>query len=167
VQASSVEHTRREVRHSLYSIGGKTPSARNLRPWPFRRKRDCKSVDLTGELIWIRTSILYDRLLIEACVVKWLTVVVLILAVLSSTVFARCGDAKQALNNRTSPLFSWLQIVTVAEDRHKSIHGHYGDLADLREGHLLDPLVFESDSSPSGQSKSAANYVPKSTVFQS
>jgi hypothetical protein len=40
------------------------------------------------------------------------------------------------------------------------------DLADLREGHLLDQLVFESDSSTSGQSKSAANYVPKSTVFQ-
>jgi hypothetical protein len=129
-----------EVGHSLYSIGGETLSARNLRQWPFPGKSDCKSVDLTVSSSGYR--LLYNRLLIEAFVVKWLTIVVLILAVSSSTVFARCGDAKQALNNRTSPLFHWLQIVTVAEERHKSIHGHYGRPSRFARGPSPGPVGF-------------------------
>jgi len=100
---------------------------------------------------------------VEACVVKWLTVVVLIIGAFSSTVFAGCADAKQLLNDRFR---LWLQFVTVAESQYKSTHGHYGDLTDLRKAHLLDQLVFESDSPASGHGESAFNYVPKTTSFQ-
>jgi hypothetical protein len=96
--------------------------------------------------------------------VKGLIVVVLIFGTFASTVFARCG-AEQALKDRRKVLFSWLGIVRAAENKHKTNTGRYGDLADLRKAHLLDALVFQSDSSTGGHSESEA-FVPESSVFQ-
>jgi hypothetical protein len=98
--------------------------------------------------------------------VKWLTVAVLILGTFASTVFARCG-AEQVIKDRRKVLLGWLGIVRAAENKHKNnTHGRYGDLTDLRKAHLLDALVFESDSSASGHGDSEANFVPKSTFLQ-
>ena len=57
-----------------------------------------------------------------------------------------------------------LQVACRAADG--GLQQKLGDLTDLHKGHLLDQLVFESDSRTNDHSKSAANCVPKSTLFQ-
>jgi hypothetical protein len=57
-------------------------------------------------------------------------------------------------------------MVRVAENKYKSTHGYYAALSQLRKAHLLDELVFESDSPRNPQSRSAANYVPTTTIFE-
>jgi hypothetical protein len=99
----------------------------------------------------------------EVCAMKRL-LALLILGTFASTVFAQQPD-EQAKKDRFK-FASWFGIVRMAERNYKARHGHYGDLDDLRKDHLLDALVFESDSSADTQPKSEANFVPKSTLFQ-
>jgi hypothetical protein len=99
--------------------------------------------------------------------VKRLTGALLILGIFVSTSFAQ--SAEQAMKNRRKVLFGWLGTVKTAETKYKSKHGRYGDLTALRESHLLDVLVFESDHSSAsahGETESEASFVPKSTSFQ-
>jgi len=78
----------------------------------------------------------------------------------------RCDGGMKVLDDRSKQLLVWLQMVRVAEDKYKTAHGHYAELADLRKAHLLDELVFESDSARSNEGKSTANYVPATTIFE-
>jgi len=57
-------------------------------------------------------------------------------------------------------------MVKGAERDYKNKNGRYGDLAALRKAHLLDRLVFESDSSSDASGKADANFVRKRTMFQ-
>jgi hypothetical protein len=68
----------------------------------------------------------------------------LILWIVVPTVFAQSDE--QARKDRDK-FVGWLGIVKKAERNFKATHGRYGDLDDLRKAHLLDALIFESDSS--------------------
>src|SRR5215469_8675684 len=103
-------------------------------------------------------------MLVEGCVVKTLTAGLLALGIFASAVFAQ--SAGQVLKERHKVLAGWLGIVVAAEKKYQSAHGHYGDLTDLRKTHLLNGLVFESESFPRRHHQSEANFVPKSTLFQ-
>jgi hypothetical protein len=96
--------------------------------------------------------------LAEGSAVKRLTVALL----LASTVFAQ--SAPQAIKDRHRVLAGWLGVVRGAESKFKSKHGVYGDLTALREAHLLDALVFESDKL--AETSPDTNIVPKSTHFE-
>ena len=89
---------------------------------------------------------------------KRLTVALL----LASTVFAQ--SAPQAIKDRHKVLAGWLGVVRGAESKFKSKHGVYGDLTALREAHLLDTFVFESDKPT--ESVPDTNLIPKSTHFE-
>jgi len=92
---------------------------------------------------------------------KWLTVAVLIFSVFAPTVFA------QDQSEDPWRVFSrWIEMVKGAERDYKNKNGRYGDLAALRKAHLLDRLVFESDSSSDASGKADANFVRKRTMFQ-
>ena len=97
---------------------------------------------------------------------KWLTVAVLILGTFGATVFAQPAPMEQATRDRLRVLSGWLRLIRPAENKYKSKYGRYGDLADLRKDHLLDALIFESDSSAGTHREAEANFVPKSTFFQ-
>ena len=95
---------------------------------------------------------------------KRLTVALLVFSVFAPTVFAQSVEFEQADRRR---IFSgWLEIVKGAERDYKNKNGRYGDLAALRNAHLLDRLVFESGSSAAARSKAQANFVPESTLFR-
>ena len=92
---------------------------------------------------------------------KWLTVAVLIFSVFAPTVFA------QDQSEDPWRVFSrWIEMVKGAERDYKNKNGRYGDLAALRKAHLLDRLVFESDSSSDASGEADANFVRKRTLFQ-
>jgi hypothetical protein len=100
---------------------------------------------------------------LRGCVMKWLTVSLLLFSVFGPTVFA------QSVEQAEDPfrVFSgWLEVVKGAERNYKNKNGRYGDLAALRKAHLLDRLVFESDSSAETSGKADANFVRKRTLFQ-
>lgn len=93
---------------------------------------------------------------------KRLTVALLMLALLTPPVFAQSVEQRKRLR----AFAGWLVIVRGAENNYKAKHGRYGELTDLRNAHLLDALVFESDSSSGTQDESETNFVPQSTLFQ-
>jgi hypothetical protein len=95
---------------------------------------------------------------------KRLTVALLLFAIFASTVFAQSDE--HAKKDRHRVIAGWLAMIKTAETKYKGKYGRYGDLADLRKAHLLDALVFESDSSAGTHSNVGANYVPKSALFQ-
>ena len=97
---------------------------------------------------------------------KWLTVAVLILGTFLATVFAQPEPMEPATRDRLRALSGWLRLIRPAENKYKSQHGVYGDLAALRNAHLLDALIFESDSSAGTHSEAEANFVPNGTIFQ-
>jgi hypothetical protein len=93
---------------------------------------------------------------------KRLTVALLVLALFTPSVFAQSVEQKERLR----VFAGWLGIVRGAERNYKTKHGRYGDLTDLRRAHLLDGLVFESDSSRGTHDELETNFVRKSTLFQ-
>lgn len=100
---------------------------------------------------------------------KTLTVTLLVLGVFASAVFAQSKpqvavSEPQAVKERSRVLAGWVRIVRGAESQYKSKHGRYGDLAALREAHLLDALTFESEKP--AETTSDANLVPQSTHFE-
>jgi hypothetical protein len=95
---------------------------------------------------------------------KRLTVALLVLALFTPAVFAQ--SVAQGQNDLRKVLSVWLGIVQTAEGNYKNKHGRYGDLAHLRKAHLLDGLVFESDSSTGRHDESQTNFVRKNTVFR-
>ena len=74
-----------------------------------------------------------------------LTIAVLILGAYS-TVFAQ--SAERVIRDRHNVFAGWLGILRTAESKCSNKHGVYGNLAALRDGHLLDVLVLASDASP-------------------
>ena len=92
------------------------------------------------------------------------TVVLLSLALCTPAVFAQSVEQDQ--KDLRKVLSDWVGIVKTAEWNYKSKHGRYGDLAHLRKAHLLDGLVFESDSSRVTQGESRTNFVRKDMVFR-
>jgi len=95
---------------------------------------------------------------------KTVTVALLVFSVFAPTVFAQSVEFEQADRRR---IFSgWLEIVKGAERDYKNKNGRYGDLAALRKAHLLDGLVFESDSSAGVSGKVDTKFVPKRTLFE-
>jgi hypothetical protein len=92
---------------------------------------------------------------------KSLTLVLLIFSVFAPTVFAQdqSEDPWKAFSR-------WIEMVKAAERDYKNKNGRYGDVAALRKAHLLDRLVFESDSSSGATGKADANFVRRRTVFQ-
>jgi hypothetical protein len=92
--------------------------------------------------------------------VRRLTVALLILA--ASTALAQ--SAEQVAKDRRRVLADWLGIVRAAESKYKSKYAVYGDLAALRDAHLLDTLVFESDKPT--KTGPDTNLVPTSTHFE-
>jgi len=107
------------------------------------------------------------KLLVEDCVVKRLTVAILVFNVFTPTVFAQTAPLPSAQTAQQGPragvLFGWLEVVRGAESRYKNKHGHYADLAALYNAHLLGSLVFESFV---GNRKAEANSMPKTALFQ-
>jgi hypothetical protein len=93
---------------------------------------------------------------------KTLTVTLLVLGVFASAVLAH--SEPQAVKERRRVLAAWVSIVRGAESRYKTKHGRYGDLAALREAHLLDALTFESEKP--AETTSDANLVPRRTHFE-
>ena len=73
--------------------------------------------------------------------VKTLTVVLLVLGIFASAVFAQ--SAQQIMKERRRVLGGWLVTVRAAESKYKTKYGVYGDLTALRKAHVLDSLVFE------------------------
>src|SRR5260370_6168160 len=92
---------------------------------------------------------------------KWLKVALLIFSVFAPTVFAQDESEDDPFRVFTR----WIEMVRGAERDYRNKNGRYADLAALRKAHLLDRLVFESESSdPIVQAD--ANFVPKRTVLQ-
>jgi hypothetical protein len=119
------------------------------------------SVRLDCELLRVQTCI--DPL-VEGCLVKWLTVAVLILGTFVATVSSQPAPMDQETRDRLRAFSGWLRLIRPAENEYKSKYGRYGDLSDLRKAHLLDALIFESDPSPG--THRGKQIVPKSTLFQ-
>src|SRR5260370_15125618 len=92
---------------------------------------------------------------------KWLKCALLIFSVFSPTVFAQDESEDDPFRVFTR----WIEMVRGAERDYRNKNGRYADLAALRKAHLLDRLVFESDSSDPSV-KADANFVRKRTVFQ-
>lgn len=90
----------------------------------------------------------------------------LTLALLLFNVSAPAMFAQDQLDNPWRTFSSWIQVVKGAEQSYKNRNGHYGDLAALRKAHLLDKLIFESDSSSGVRRKTDAYFVRKQTVFE-
>ena|ERR1700733_6484240 len=94
---------------------------------------------------------------------KRLTVALLLFGVFGPTVFAQSGVPSE---HPWSVSSGWIEMVKGAERDYKSKNRRYGDLAALRKAHLLDRLVFESDSLAGASGKVDPNFVRKRTVFQ-
>jgi hypothetical protein len=92
---------------------------------------------------------------------KRLTGALLILGLFASTALAQ--SAEQVMRDRRRVLAGWLGTVRAAESTYKSKYGVYGDLTALRDAHLLNALIFESDNLATGPN---ANLVLKSTHFE-
>jgi hypothetical protein len=95
---------------------------------------------------------------------KMPTVALLLLALFTAAVFAQSDEKVQ--RDRHKIFSAWLGIVKTAEGNYKNKHGRYGDLAHLHMAHLLDGLVFGSDSSRGTHYESEPNFVRKGTLFQ-
>ena len=93
---------------------------------------------------------------------KGLTSTVLILGIFASTALAQ--SAEQVMKDRNRVLAGWLGTVRAAETKYKSKYGIYGDLTALRDAHMLDALIFESDKPT--ETRPGSNLVPKSTRFE-
>ena len=102
------------------------------------------------------------NLLVEGYVVKTLTVVLLVLGIFASAVFAQ--SAQQIMKERRRVLGGWLVTVRAAESKYKTKYGVYGDLTALRKAHVLDSLVFEPDEPAQGMPDT--NVVPQNTHFE-
>ena len=94
---------------------------------------------------------------------KRLTVVLLLFSVFGPTVFAQSGVPSE---DAWTVFSGWIEMVKGAERDYKNKNRRYGDLAALRKAHLLDRLVFESDSLAGASGKADSNFVRKRTVFQ-
>jgi len=94
--------------------------------------------------------------------VKSLTAAVLILGIFASTALAQ--SAEQVMKNRRKVLGGWRGTVRAAEAKYKSKNGRYGDLTALRQAHMLDALVSESDEPT--ETGPGTNLVAKSTHFE-
>ena len=92
---------------------------------------------------------------------KGLTSAVLMLGIYASIALAQ---SEQAMTDRHRILSSWLGTIRAAETKYKSKYGVYGDLAALRDAHLLDALTFESDKPT--ETGPDTNLVPKSIHFE-
>jgi hypothetical protein len=80
----------------------------------------------------------------------------------ASTALAQ--SAEQVMKERHRVLAGWLGTVRAAETKYKSKYGVYGDLTALRDAHVLDTLIFESDKpTTTGPDTSL---IPKSTHFE-
>jgi len=117
------------------------------------------------------------KLLVEDCVVKRLTVALLVFNVFTPIVLAQTVESVEHAEHRLRIFSGWLEMVKGAERDYKNKNGRYGDLAALRRAHLLrnlvfeprsraSSLVFEWGSSAGARAKAQANFVPKSTLFQ-
>jgi hypothetical protein len=93
---------------------------------------------------------------------KRLTVALLIVGIFAS--IARAQSAEQVMKDRRKVLFGWIGTIRAAESAYKSKHGVYGNLNALRDAHLLDSLVFESDKPT--ETGPVLNFVPTSTRFE-
>jgi hypothetical protein len=100
--------------------------------------------------------------LVEGCVVKTLTVALLVLGIFASAVFAQSDE--HVMKDRRRVLGGWLRTVRAAESKYKVEYGVYGDLTALRRAHLLDSLVFESEEPT--ESAPDTNFVPENTHFE-
>jgi hypothetical protein len=98
--------------------------------------------------------------------VKSLTVALLVFSVFTPTVFAQTVESDEQAEHPFRVFSAWIEMVKGAERDYKNKNGRYGDLAALRKAHLLDRLVFESDSSAGASGKTDSNFVRKRTVFQ-
>jgi len=105
------------------------------------------------------------KLLVEDCVVKRLTVALLVFNVFTPIV-AQTVESVEHAEHRLRIFSGWLEMVKGAERDYKNKNGRYGDLVALRKAHLLRRLVFESGSSVGARGKAQANFVRKSTLFQ-
>ena len=100
---------------------------------------------------------------------KRLTVALLLFSVFGSTVFAQSGEPSE---DPWTVFSGWIEMVKGAERDYKNKNRRYGDLAALRKAHLLDRLVFGSDSLAGfslllgSSGKVDSNFVRKRTVFQ-
>jgi hypothetical protein len=94
---------------------------------------------------------------------KRLTVALLLFSVFGPTVFAQSGEPSE---DPWAVFSGWIEMVKGAERDYKNKNGRYGDLAALHKAHLLDRLVFESDSLAGASGKADSNFVRKRTVFQ-
>ena len=92
---------------------------------------------------------------------KRVTARLLILGAFASTALAQYGE--QVMKDRRRVLGGWLGTVRRAESKYKSKYGVYGDLTALRDTHLLDTLVFESDKPT--EAGPDTNFVPTGTPF--
>ena len=93
---------------------------------------------------------------------KRLTGALLVLGIFASTALAQ--SAEQVMKDRHRVLAGWLGTVRAAESKYRSKYSVYGDLTALRDAHLLDALVFESDKPT--EAGPDTTLVPKSTHFE-
>src|SRR5262245_43922279 len=94
------------------------------------------------------------------CVVKRVTVALLVFSVFTPAVFAQSVEALsfEQAQHRLRMFSGWLEMVKGAERDYKNKNGRYGDLATLRKAHLLRSLFFESGSSAAPKGKSQDNF---------
>jgi len=93
--------------------------------------------------------------------VKGLTAAILILGILP---FRALAQSEQGMTDRHRVLAGWLGTVRSAEAKYKMKYGVYGNLAALRNAHLLDTLIFQSDKPT--DTEPHTNLVPEATHFE-
>lgn len=96
-----------------------------------------------------------------------LTVAVLIVAACASAVFAQ--SVEKEIRDRHEVFLGWVGIVKTAEYKYKRKHDVFGTLAALRQAHLLDALVIDSDDPYTyfyTETAPDSCLIPKSTSFQ-
>lgn len=85
----------------------------------------------------------------------------LILGALAATALAQSAEQ---VHERHRIIAGWLGVVRAAESKYRSKYRVYGDLQALRNAHLLNDLVFESDNHK--KARSPENFIPKGTRFE-
>ena len=90
----------------------------------------------------------------------------LIVALLLMSLSAPSVFAQDQLEDPWKAFSRWIEMVKGAEKAYRNKSGRYADLATLRKAHLLDELVFESDSSSAAKGATNANFVRKQTVIK-
>ena len=86
------------------------------------------------------------------------------LFILGALAAAALAQSDQVSIERHRIAAGWLGVVRGAESKYRSKYGVYGDLRALRDAHLLNDLIFESENPK--KARPGTNFIPKGTGFE-